>query len=497
MEGVHSRTDFDLKQHAQFSGKNLLALINDILDFNKIEAGKLELEEIDFNLNELLESIRASLDTLASKKGIEFQLKYDENLPKYFKGDSVRLNQVITNLSNNAIKFTDEGYVALKVRLLNQGEDSCRIKFEVKDTGIGIPQTKIEKIFRSFEQASSDTHRKYGGSGLGLSITKKILEVMGTTIHVNSSEGLGSVFSFELELPIGINTDEVPELAAGEDQFDPDLKLLVAEDNPGNRTLIESLFKRWNLSWDFAFDGKVAVEKIKSKKYHIVLMDLQMPELDGYGATREIRKMDGEYFKNIPVIALTASVMSNVLEKTKKAGMNNYISKPFDPKNLKNTVIKYTRFFKQTYGEYINTDIDENEISQPDAGNKEFDIILKDLPVQEEKNNSKSDKFDFPYIKELVGDDEEAISEIVVSSLESVINAKNGINEGISSNDITRVRSELHILRPNLHNIELGFLVDDLPKITELSDETKEILKNLLSGIEKEIETEKFKPFTK
>lgn len=465
----------------QFSGKNLLALINDILDFNKIEAGKLELEQIDFNLKELFERIRDSLENLASRKGLEFQLKYDDDLPLFFKGDAIRLGQVITNLANNAIKFTEEGYIAIKARHIHTMDGVCRLKVEVKDTGIGIPKTKVEKIFKSFEQASSDVSRKYGGSGLGLSITKKILQVMSTDIEVNSSEGLGSIFFFELELPLGESVESSTDHHHAAGDIREDLKLLVAEDNPGNRILIESLFKRWELNFDFAFNGREAYEKVQTKIYDIVLMDLQMPEMDGYTATKEIRKLKDPYYAKLPIVALTASVMSNVLEKTKKVGMNDYVSKPFDPTNLRNTIIKLTdRFNKQDYG-----------------GEEEKVELQEEQPVNGQHSDNGAGSNDFPYIRELVGDDNDALYEIVNTSLESVENAAEGVKEGLENSDIAKIRSELHVLRPNLHNLELGDLVDDLPKITDLTDENEKVLNQLVAEINQQLSTEKFKPFRK
>lgn len=463
----------------QFSGKNLLALINDILDFNKIEAGKLELEEIDFNLEQLLESTRNSLLNLAERKGLEISLKYDSSLPKYFKGDSIRLGQVITNLVNNAIKFTEEGYVAIKVRQNYREGNMVNLKIEVKDTGIGIAKSKIDKIFKSFEQASSDISRRYGGSGLGLAITKKILEVMGSTIQVHSAEGLGSVFFFELNLPEGETVADESAAHFDFNDLDSDLCILVAEDNSGNRILIDSLFKRWNIDVEFAYDGLEAVEKVQSKNYNMILMDLQMPEMDGYKATTEIRRMEDIYFKEIPIIALTASVMSNVLEKTTAVGMNGYVSKPFDPKQLRDVIIRYTKEFKHK----------PTKEKQPE--------IVEDVEEKASEIRNENQNESFQYLRDLIGNDEEALKDIVLTCIDSVETAVKGLEEGLKNKDIKKIRAELHVLRPNLHNLELEKLTKDLPQITEYSEEAAKILTDLIEEINTELSSEKFNDFKK
>ncbi len=463
----------------KFSGENLLVLINDILDFNKIEAGKLEFEIVDFSLKSLLEKIHETLLGLAHRKNLEFKLNWDPDIPEYVKGDAVRINQVITNLINNAIKFTEEGYITLKARAIHQGSKACVVKFEVKDTGIGIPEEKIDTIFQSFEQASTTTTRKYGGSGLGLAIVKRILEYLNSSIKVHSTVGHGSTFYFELELPVGKSIDEIAEEEKSITRMRQDIKILIAEDNEANRILVESLFRKWKIDHDFAFNGAEAVEKSVTKEYDLILMDLQMPEMDGYEATKIIRKREDEYFKNLPIIALTASVMSNVLEKTKEVGMNSYVSKPFNPNNLKEVIAKYTEKESKeeaTFTEIVNV---EEEVQETQMENGSHASVIDE----------------FPYLRSLIGDDADALTEIVKTTLISVQKATEGVKEGMAQNDIKRVRQELHVLRPNLHNLELSKLTDNLPQITELTEESVKLLKELISGIERELSSERLNIF--
>ena len=432
----------------KFSGDNLLVLINDILDFNKIEAGKLELEIRPFDLIQQLDKIKDSLENLVRKKELSFNLEVGSDVSFFVKADAMRLGQVLTNLVNNAIKFTEKGSVTLKVERLSMDDRIVKIRFSVIDTGIGIKADQIDKIFQSFEQADLDIGRKYGGSGLGLAISKKILQLMSSTIEVNSIFGEGSVFSFELDL----ETTEAPKKnndpATLALQLRKDLKVLVAEDNPGNRILIESLFKRWDIDLEFAENGLEAVGKIKSKDFHLVLMDIQMPEMDGYEATTSIRGMSDEYFRKIPIIALTASVMSHVLEKTLEVGMNAYISKPFNPKELKELIATHTGFFA------ADSQVDSPEI-----------VSISNL-----------DTDSFPYLKSLIGEDPESLREIVTTTVRSILESSKGMIKGLELGDVTKVWQELHVLRPNLHNIELGDLVNELPSIKELSQENIKLI---------------------
>ncbi len=439
----------------KFSGENLLVLINDILDFNKIEAGKLELEVVNFNLKQILEKTKDSMTQLVNKKGLEFNLNIDPELPDYVKGDPVRLGQVINNLVNNAIKFTDKGYINVDAKAIYVGADSCTVDVKVTDSGIGIPEDKLETIFQSFQQANARITRKYGGSGLGLSISRKILALMNSSLEVESKVGQGSTFFFRLELKMG------DPVAPGQDpatltlKIRKDLNILVAEDNEGNRVLIQSLFKRWGINHTFAHDGLEAIEKISSKEYDMVLMDLQMPEMDGYEATINIRNRSDQYFKDLPIVALTASVMSNVLEKAKEVGMNAYVSKPFDPKYLREVIATHTGFFAKD--------------NQP----SESEII----------SQSSIDGNDFPYLKELIGDDPESLREVISTTVQSVKKANKSLQKAVLENNIDKVRAELHVLRPNLHNLELGNLINDFPSIRELNDESIKLIHELTQKI--------------
>jgi PAS domain S-box-containing protein len=329
----------------RFSGENLLTIINDILDFSKIEAGKIELENIPFNLKQLLHHHVNMLESRANDKGVEIHFSFT-NVHENVKGDPVRIGQIVNNLLSNAIKFTEKGYIELSVSSPDKKEaikpnTKTRIVFSVKDTGIGISSNKSNSIFESFTQASNDTTRKFGGTGLGLSITKKLLQLMNSDIQLESKPGYGSTFTFTLELETSTAAiKENQKEYSNTTQFIK-TKILLVEDNRVNQIVATSFLKKWGIESAVANNGLEAIELIQKKGFDLVLMDLQMPGLDGYEATRQIRELNDDYFKTIPIIALTASAMIEIKEKTAKAGMNDYLSKPFQPEELQDKIGKY------------------------------------------------------------------------------------------------------------------------------------------------------------
>ncbi|MBC7923970.1 MAG: response regulator [Ferruginibacter sp.] len=330
----------------RFSAENLLVLINDILDFSKIEAGKVTFESVNFNLKELISGIRQSLMYKAEEKGIRLKVRLDADLPEVLSGDPVRLNQILTNLVSNAVKFTHQGSVEINVTLRSQSKEAALLDFQVTDTGIGILPEELANIFESFTQASSDTTRKYGGTGLGLAITKRLLELQNSRIEVQSQAGQGSKFFFTISFSKG--TTELPgrgNAAVALPTLDPlglqHVHLLLVEDNEVNQLVATKFLSKWGARIEYAVNGLVALEKIKTKQYDVVLMDLQMPGMDGYEATRAIRAMEDLYFQQVPIIALTASAMLEVRDQVYVVGMNDYISKPFNPNELYGKIVKH------------------------------------------------------------------------------------------------------------------------------------------------------------
>lgn len=324
----------------RFSGENLLALINDILDFSKIEAGKIEFEEVDFSLSQLLKGIQHSLAFKAEEKGVTLRISQNEAIPETLTGDPTRLSQIMNNLVSNAIKFTQQGSVEVRVKIASQEEGKVKLTFEVEDSGIGIPEEKQSHIFDSFSQASSDTTRHYGGTGLGLAITKKLLELQGSQIQLNSREGEGSLFYFDLEFKVSNQRIEDKSVfVQGNEPFHSleGYKVLLVEDNKMNVIVARQFLNKWKLAFEHAENGQEAVDRvIGGEQYDLILMDLQMPVLDGYEASLHIRKV----FPTLPIIALTASAMLEIQERVYKVGMNDFVTKPFNPRELYHKIVK-------------------------------------------------------------------------------------------------------------------------------------------------------------
>ncbi|MCE7063772.1 PAS domain-containing protein [Dyadobacter sp. CY326] len=328
----------------KFSAENLLVLINDILDFSKIEAGKIEFEEVDFNILSLLENIRSGNIQRAHEKAIGLKVKADKDLDLTVVGDPVRLGQILTNLISNAVKFTEVGEVIVTATITKRNKNAVTIGFEVKDTGIGIPEDKLENIFDSFTQATSDTTRKYGGSGLGLTITKRLLELQNSRIQLKSKPGEGSTFYFSLDFKVSLNQVQDEE----SDGFDnrqslKGTKLLIVEDNRVNVFLMKNFMKQWEIEYDVAENGLIAYQMVQETDYDLILMDLQMPEMDGYEATARIRCLPDSKYADLPIIALTASAMLDIKDIAFRVGMNDYVSKPFTPNELYAKIAAYRK----------------------------------------------------------------------------------------------------------------------------------------------------------
>jgi PAS domain S-box-containing protein len=314
------------------SSQNLLVIINDILDLSKIESGKLTLEKIDFNLRELVDSTINSFKHKADEKGLILSTVIDSEINEILIGDPIRIGQVFNNLISNSIKFTNEGTIKLICSLVQKDEEFNRVKFSVMDTGIGIEKEKIDKIFESFAQADESISRKYGGTGLGLSISKQIVNMYDSDISVESLPGLGAYFSFEINFPIGTQNSLPKSIDFGIDyQSLANMKILLAEDHEINQFLATTILESWNINVTIVNNGLEAIDKIKTETFDLILMDVQMPEMNGYEATQFIRK---ELKLNIPIIALTANAIIGDYEKCIIAGMNDYISKPFEKASL-------------------------------------------------------------------------------------------------------------------------------------------------------------------
>ncbi|WP_207503615.1 response regulator [Telluribacter humicola] len=329
----------DLIQTLKFSSDHLMAVVNDILDFNKINSNHVQLDPVPFDVRALLTSLEKTFIPKAAEKKLDLIFKVDATMPLQIVGDKVRLNQVLTNLIHNAIKFTEKGSVKVVSKVIGKDEKKVRLHFMVIDTGIGIPYEQQPTIFESFTQATVATHRQYGGTGLGLAITKELLHLFGCEIQLFSEVGKGSSFTFSIDFPF---IEEVEEVAKQEPVALPETtdtysfaRVLVVDDNPINLLVATNFLKRRSIQFDTAVNGLEAIEKFKANAYDLVLMDLRMPEMDGYEATRIIRELN----RDIPVVALTASAFSVEKERAMSSGFTAYLTKPFLPKDFYDTIL--------------------------------------------------------------------------------------------------------------------------------------------------------------
>jgi CheY-like chemotaxis protein len=351
----------------------LLTVINDILDFSKIEAGKLQLEIIPFRVRSCLRDAVRTVSVRAQEKGLELAYRVDDVVPDYVMGDPGRLRQIILNLLSNAIKFTERGVIVLEVALEVKTEETVCIHIQVRDTGIGVAADKQRSIFDEFSQADGSTTRHYGGTGLGLSISRQLVEMMNGRIWIDSMEGQGSTFHFTAELRL----DE-DGLAAGKGETESNraslaanggvvtlrsleqgklnraalapLRILLAEDNLVNQTMAKRLLEKAGHSVAVAGNGRLAIEALRRDRFDLVLMDVQMPEMDGFEATAEIRRLEGtpkgtgSLFSRMPIVAMTAHAMAGDRERCLAAGMDGYVSKPIDVRDLFNAIAEACQF---------------------------------------------------------------------------------------------------------------------------------------------------------
>jgi signal transduction histidine kinase/CheY-like chemotaxis protein len=329
------------------ASENLLVIINDILDLSKIASGKMTFEKRPIHLKTIIQNLVTSHKPKADAKGLAIHVALDEKIPATFLGDPIRLNQILVNLFSNAIKFTEQGSVTIGATLLESSGDKVYLDIFVQDTGIGIPEDMHEHIFETFTQASSDTARKYGGTGLGLSICKQLVELQGGTIYLQSKPGVGSKFAFQMgfgraaETAPAIIQSPQPSSTLMESERPAFAHVLLAEDNEFNQVLVTALLKKWGMEITVVSNGRQAVEEVRRNHYDVVLMDVQMPEMDGYKATQNIRQLEDRQKATIPIIAMTASALKGEIDRCISSGMNDFIAKPFDKQLLREKILQY------------------------------------------------------------------------------------------------------------------------------------------------------------
>lgn len=442
----------------QSAADNLKVIINDILDLASIESGKLKLEQIGFNLKDLLNALINTFLFQASEKKIELRYHLDDDANQIFIGDPVRLNQILLNLINNAVKFTHHGYISVTCSVKKKDVKKYLLEFEVRDTGIGIPKDKLKTIFESFSQADASVTRKYGGTGLGLTIVKQLVELQNGTIDVKSVEGFGSTFTFSIPYELGSRANIKGHLAKDSPLLKKNLKdlsVLLVEDNDVNRLYASSILKIWDCKIDTAENGYVAVEKIKNEDYDVVLMDIQMPVMDGFEATKAIRALDSDK-KNLPIIALTANATRSTVEQCLSYGMNDCLPKPFTPEDLYSKLTHFKR----------------NEPAKKKAKTaRGFRVI------------------DLAYLQKMSNNNQKFIDEMLSAFVSSIPKGIEEINSFAESQEWEALARAVHKLKPSLTLMglhaakEQALLLEDLAKqgknMPMIKSHAKELIEKL------------------
>lgn len=401
------------------AGRNLMVIINDILDFSKIEADKMIFEELNFSLSKNIKGVMELFSPIATEKSIKLISNIDSQINDFLVGDPTRLSQILINLVGNALKFTDKGYVELNVSQVKETETETFLQFAIVDTGVGIPQDKINSIFESFNQASNETTRKFGGTGLGLTITRRLIELQGGSIKVESEIEKGSKFSFLIEFKKAqkgiVNSVKLKKEKLSPD-FLQDINILLVEDNELNQLLAVKVFEKFDKTIDIADNGKIAIEKIEKNNYDIILMDIQMPEMDGIELTKYIRANFGTKSKT-PIIALTAHATVIEEKRCLDNGMNDYLSKPFD----------FNELLEKIHYNLMNTN----------------DNILIDSTKQKAL-------VDFTYLNEFAEGDAAFIQSMVDLFMQNLPVALEIILNSNEADDIKILKAEVHKLKSSI-----------------------------------------------
>ncbi len=444
-----SEKQFSYLKNIKTSSNNLIVVINDILDFSKIEAGKLSIEKIELDLPNLIRDLYYSISVKANEKKINLKYSIQKDVPRFIKGDPVRLSQILINLIRNAIKFTpEEGNIKILIETSEITDNHVTITFKIVDSGIGITKDKLSSIFESFTQASSDTTRRFGGTGLGLSIVKKLVDIQGGTINVQSEINKGSTFSFTLSYEIASGK----KLLEKEDSYfirkaevQKNLKILLVEDNPVNVTLAIDTILLYNnkINIDVAVNGKIAVDKILKNTYDLIIMDIQMPEMDGYEATKHIRNNLSPPNNQTPILGMSAHAMKEEKDKCYEMGMNDYLTKPFVPEELFSKIEKLT---KQKIKK-VDKEIKEIKLNKEFFKNKYIDLSLL----------NKTYKGDFKKLKK-----------ILTLYLENVPEQIKGLNQYYYKRNWKELQVISHSLKTSLNYLGLNDL-KELSKNIELS----------------------------
>jgi len=441
---ILSKTNLNEEQNTYLnavrrSADNLLFIINDILDLSKIESGKMTFENTPFDLTEVIQISIELFRHKAAEKNLQMINRMDDQIPKVLKGDPVRLSQIINNLLSNAIKFTEKGSIRLEVKPVENNQSSCVISFKITDTGIGIPAQRLSSIFETFTQATTDITRKYGGTGLGLSIVKRLTELQGGFISVESELNKGTTFTVHLPMNYPDKGDASPSIIINKEEeilFPEKIRILVVEDNEINQMIINKLLNDWGVEIENAGNGVEAIAMIRERDYDIVLMDIEMPQMNGYDATSHIRKSLPAPKNKIPILAMTAHASLKEREKCFTSGMDDYISKPFDPADVRNKIIQLT-----SGGQKFKT------IKQQSIGNG--------TTLPDKKEPLKTRQTNLAFLREMSDENDSFIRDFISLFLQNAPESITLLQKHLEQKDWEQLRQVAHKIKPSFNYLGL------------------------------------------
>ncbi len=479
--------------NAYTSAEILLALLNDILDFSKIEAGKFTLGETDFNIMAVMEAVVSSMKIIASQKDIELQVEIDQNLPQCIRGDSTRLRQVLMNLLSNAVKFTGKGWIRLTVTVLSADEPDIELYFSVEDTGIGIPQDRINELFQEFTQVDASITRKFGGTGLGLAISRRLVEMMGGTIGVESRLGKGSKFWFTVKFTLGNpdsnNCQENPNALLANIDLLEKIKakecikrILVVDDNHVNRQVIVAMLRKLGIQTEAVSNGEEAVEALSVIPYDLVFMDIQMPVMDGMEATRRIRAKGSPVINpDIPIIALTAHAFSEEVKKFLEAGMNDHMAKPIIAEKLIACLIRWLRCRDIEPQETIQKPLKVEEVKDEDRDERKADDSSSN---QDTRRTDAKDapRFDIEALNARTMDDVDTRDLVIETFRESMPADIESLDKAMKEGNLAKVRDQAHAIKgssANIAGMKLSAIAAEMETAAKTASSYSEVSKTL------------------
>jgi signal transduction histidine kinase/HPt (histidine-containing phosphotransfer) domain-containing protein len=479
LTGMLLKTDLDHAQRDQLNtiknaGETLLAVVNDILDLAKIEAGKIDFNRHNFSLRQVFDSIKEMMDINAREKGLELVVSVNPDVPDNIIGDTVRLTQILLNLIGNAIKFTHKGYVRVSVKLKQLVNQTVTLEFSVKDTGIGIPQDKLKEIFESFKQLDIDANRRYGGTGLGLTIVQQLVKLQGGDISVESHVDVGSTFTFQLQFEVSRTSTRHPDEDMALDKSRvKGLEILLVEDNPLNQLVTKKLLTDWGIVLDIANNGREAIERLEKREYNMVFMDLQMPEMDGVEATEYIRNKMDEPTRDVPIVALTANAFTGTDDRCLQVGMNDYVSKPIQMKNLYAKIVQHARpqsFSNNTPPQEVKPKATPQHINGQAAASASETLVAPPPPQPVKVIN-------LDYLKEISGGDAMIISKTIEKFLETTPEILDQMDRHLLHEEHTELGRAAHKLKSSVAFMGIDAIKETILEIESITKNKTELSK--------------------